>query len=290
MNTNELNNFLTLASTLNFSSAANKCAMSTSTLSRSIQRLEKELDTQLFKRNNKTVSLTEKGLILKKFAEEFLLKYSILKKELKSQNNQIHGHISIYCSVTASYLFLPKILNKYRITYPHVELKIETGNEAIALKKLKDNVADFVIAAIPKSLPNNIISRELVKIPLVFIAPSEIPANWYTKYGDIDWKNIPYIVSEQGELRKSLYNWFKKNHIKPNIYAVVAGNEAIVSMVSLRMGIALIPKAVVEQTPLKDSINIIDEQLKIAPFNVSLCFNINKLNEITIKSFIDLLE
>lgn len=285
----EIKIFLALCETRNFTKAATKCSVSISTLSRTIQRLEEEFETVFFERNNKSVEISKNGEIFKIFVQNYLDQYKSLKNDLNNAKNPLFGSISIYCSVTASYIFLPKILKKYRNVYPNVEIKIETGDAAIALQKLSEKEADFVIAAIPKKLPNFIVSRELVKIPLVFIAPINIPPHWKDNT-TINWHKTPYIVSEQGELRKQQNVWFKKKHITPNIFAIVAGNEAIVTMVSLGMGIALIPEAVLENTPLRDSIQIIEKPIHLEPFNVNLCFNINRIKEETIKSFIDLLE
>ena len=45
------------------------------------------------------------------------------------------------------------------------------------------------------------------------------------------------IVSEHGLARKRIDAWIKKKRIQPNIYAQVAGNEVILSMVGLGCGI-----------------------------------------------------
>lgn len=44
---------------------------------------------------------------------------------------------------------------------------------------------------------------------------------------------FPIIIPEEGLLKERLNLWFNEQGIKPNIYAEVKGNEAIVSMVSL---------------------------------------------------------
>ena len=62
----ELNAFLTLSKTLHFAKTAEKINLSPSALSRLITRLEDETSCQLFERNNREATLTEKG---KKLAE-----------------------------------------------------------------------------------------------------------------------------------------------------------------------------------------------------------------------------
>lgn len=290
MDTREIKAFLVLADNLNYTISATQCSMSTSALSRTIMRLENELSTTLFTRDNKTVNLTEAGKTFKSFAEQFNSKFEAIKQELKTIDQPLSGKIRLYCSVTASLFLLPQLLNKFRFLYPNIEIKIETGDAAVAIQKLKSNNADLSIAAVSKTVPKDIFTIELAKIPLVFIAPKQIPQNWYSD-NNVDWLTVPYIISEQGELRKELKLWFHRNHInKPYIYAEVAGNEAIVSMVALGLGVALIPQAVVEQSSLGAAVQILLSPLDIAPFNVSLCVTPQSLKQNHIKAFINMVE
>ncbi|VFS46311.1 DNA-binding transcriptional regulator IlvY [Budvicia aquatica] len=64
-----------------------------------------------------------------------------------------------------------------------------------------------------------------------------------------DWANIPFILPEHGPTRRRIDQWFRRYHISnPQIYATVAGHEAIVSMVALGCGIALIPSVVLDNS------------------------------------------
>ena len=120
----------------------------------------------------------------------------------------------------------------------------------------------------------------------MFIAPKKIPQQWLKK-GGIDQTVVPYVVSEQGALRREINAWFSRNGIKPNIIAEVAGNEAIVSLVALGMGIAIIPEAVIMQSASAADIQIIDRPDDIPPFNVGLCTTLSKNRDRAVKAFID---
>ena len=75
---------------------------------------------------------------------------------------------------------------------------------------------------------------------------------------EIPWKKIPLIIFEHGLARKRIDAWFKKKRIQPNIYAQVAGNEAILSLLALGCGIGIIPRLVFENSPLQKNILILD--------------------------------
>ena len=43
------------------------------------------------------------------------------------------GQLSLYCSVTAAYSILPRIIPRYRAAHPGVQIHLETGDPAQAL-------------------------------------------------------------------------------------------------------------------------------------------------------------
>ena len=61
MDTSELYLFLSLSNFLSFRRTAEHCAVTPSTLSRTIARMEEELSAKLFERDNQTVELTAAG-------------------------------------------------------------------------------------------------------------------------------------------------------------------------------------------------------------------------------------
>ena len=287
MDTSEIRLFLSVCNFLSYRKTAEFCSVTPSTLSRAIIRMETELQTKLFERNNQSVELTTAGKKFKEFASDYYLNYLKIKEDLKSIDEPVSGRLRIFCSVTACLWLLPNLLNRYRYLYPNIDLKIETGDAALAFSKIFSHEADISIAAIPPHIPAGLITHGFTKIPLVFIAPKKIPVQWLKK-GNIDKKNVPYVIPEQGALRKEINTWFNRNHIRPNINAEVAGNEAIVSLVALGMGIAIIPEAVLKQTSIATDIQIIERPSDISPFNVGLCVHQSKSKDIKVKAFIEI--
>lgn len=279
MDTKDLKSFAALCKTLNYSQAADLTAQSPSTLTRSIQRLERELDCSLFCRSTKQVSLTPAGSRLESFASSFLEELNLLKREVKSVSSNIRGQIRVYCSVTASYFILPKILSGFQERYPHIELRIETGDAALAVSKVMSSKTDIAIAARPDISFNKVMFKSVSSIPLVFIAPVGSHVN------TDDLSSVPIILPEQGLLRRRIEDWFSSRQMKMNIYAEVAGNEAIVSMVSLGCGMGVVPAAVVDKSPVGNNVQIIALKPELTPFDVSLCMSRSRAEEPVLKAF-----
>jgi len=285
MDNKQLKMFLALADSLHFAQASEQCHVSPSTLSRNIQALEQQLEVVLFDRDRRTVSLTREGDLFVAYAKSSLAQWDVFKGSLDTHSNELRGELSIYCSVTASHSFLHQILARYRQQFPRVEIKLRTGDIVQSLPRVHNEQEDMSIAAKPDQLPPNMAFQTIGVSPLVFIAPIErCEVQALVDSGQYNWSELPLIVPEQGLARKRLDQWFRRKNVRPNIYSEVAGNEAIVSMVSLGFGVGLVPKIVLDNSPLKDSIQIMEVSPALKPFEVVICCLKKKLKSPLISS------
>lgn len=286
MDLRNLELFMHLAHSLHFARTADAMAVSPSTLSRAIQRLEQETGCTLLERDNRSVSLTPAGRRLLSFAEQLSHDWEQLRQDLRHGDEPLQGQLRVFCSVTASYFLLPDILSRFRSRYPQLELRLETGDPALAMEKVLNEETDLAIAARPDALPSKLHFTSLAKIPLVFIAPrGPSPVSRFLPEGEPDWERLPLILSSQGLGRKRSEQWFRNKGISPNLYAEVAGNEAIVSMVALGCGVGLVPEAVLDHSLLGDKVRVLPVSPALKPFDVGLCVQKRRLDEALIRAF-----
>jgi LysR family positive regulator for ilvC len=74
--------------------------------------------------------------------------------------------------------------------------------------------------------------------------------------------------------------------IKPNIYASVAGHEALVSMAALGCGITIAPQLVIDASPVKNKILILKPNINPEPFNLGICCQSSKKADPIVSAFI----
>lgn len=289
MDLRDLKLFLHLAESRHFGRSARAMHVSPSTLSRQIQRLEEDLGQPLFLRDNRTVTLTDAGEELRQFAQQTLLQYQQLRHTLGQHGPSLSGELRLFCSVTAAYSHLPPILDRFRAEHPLVEIKLTTGDAADAVDKVQGTEADIAIAGRPATLPASIGFMPLGLIPLILIAPAlPCPVRSQATQPDPDWSQIPFILPDQGPARQRIDLWFRRQRIpNPQIYATVSGHEAIVSMVALGCGIALLPDVVLENSPepIRNRILELDNVEMVAPFELGICVQKKRLNEPLIDAF-----
>lgn len=129
MDIKQLEGFVKLAETLNFSATAQYLYLSQPTLSHWIKQLEKELGLQLFKRTKQKVELTESGL---SFYEDccYLLEYlhkSIEKARFFSQkfNSQL---VVAYENNTLASKYLSSIIKEFSTMCPETQIILKSTN------------------------------------------------------------------------------------------------------------------------------------------------------------------
>ncbi len=278
-----LKQFLALADSLHFGKASDLSHVSPSTLSRSIKQLENQLGVALFERDNRSVVLTREGIKFQSYAREALMHWDSLKNNLMADAKELHGELSVYCSVTASYSFLYDILQDFRPRHPKIEIKLHTGDPELAIQHVLTEKEDFCIAARPDVIPNGLCFKSITQSSLVFITPVETQS--MPPVTPDEWAATPMILQEQGVARKRLNARFADMGIKPKIYAQAAGNEAIVSMVALGFGIGVVPSIVLDNSPLADRVKVLDVKPALKAYDVGLCVLEKKLRNPLAKAF-----
>ncbi|GGK85085.1 HTH-type transcriptional activator IlvY [Amphritea balenae] len=285
MDTKSLKLFISLCDSLHFGRASEACHISPSALTRTIKQLEESLGVQLFERDNRTVSLTKEGERFQEYAREALIQWDVVRNSLLEGAQELQGEISVYCSVTASYSFLYDILSEFRQLHPKIEIKLHTGDAENAIPRVLAGDEDITIAARPDSMPASLDFKHIASSPLVFIAPKLNSELDQLLAGPMNWAEIPMILSEEGVSRKRIDRWFKQHNVKPLIYAQVAGNEAIVSMVSLGFGVGVVPKIVLDNSPLSGRVRILPVEPQLKDYDVGLFALKKKLQSPLIDAF-----
>lgn len=288
MDVRVLKQFVNLADSLHFGRASEASHVSPSALSRSIQRLEDEVGANLFARNNRSVSLTHAGSLFLNYARDSLGEWDAIRNTLMEESGELHGEISMYCSVTASYSFLFEILARFRRDHPSIEIKLHTGDPEDAIVRVLSGDEDIAIGARPKNLQAGLAFKPVATSPLVFIAANSREKN--TRQAKMtpdtkNWSASPMILPERGLARRRVDEWFRALGVQANIYAQVAGNEAIVSMVSLGFGVGVVPQIVLDNSPLADTVQVLDVKPGLEAYEVGLFTLEKKLANPIINAF-----
>lgn len=149
MTITQLQYVLAVAEHQNFTKAAQKVFVTQPTLSMQIQKLEEELDVQIFDRSKKPIQLTETGRKIVTQARNIVNESGRIKDIVDQQKGFIGGEFRLGVIPTIMPTLLPMFLNNFIKKYPKVKLKIEELNTEAILERLKEGHLDAAIAATP---------------------------------------------------------------------------------------------------------------------------------------------
>ena len=276
--------FAHLARSLHFGRTSRECHISPSALSRSIQRLEQEAGAPLLQRDSRHVELTAAGQRMLLFADETLARWDQTLAGLRESGGALQGTLSLFCTVTAAHSLLPAVLGAFRKRHPHVTIRLETGYAADALQRLQRSEVDVSVAALPDRVPAQLVTRVIAHTPLCFVAH---PSLGLASARAIDWGVVPMILPEHGIARESVTRWFRQKRIIPKVYGELSGHEAILSLVTLGCGVGVVPELVLEKSPLRSELQVIDARPRLPPFHVGVCIKRSGLKTPLIAAFWD---
>ena len=286
--------FLHLSRTLHFLRTSRECHVSPSTLSRAIQRLERDAGWPLLERDRRTVRLTPEGARFAAHARDTLERWDQLRRDLRGRADTLAGTIVLFASVTAAQSFLPEVLSGFRERHPEIHIQLETGYAADALAMLAEGRVDVTVAALPPRVPRALVARVLLHTPLVFAAPvAPCEVERLCRRQPLPWAELPVVLPSGGLARDSADRWFKRRRIRPRVYGEVPGSEAMLALVSLGCGVGIVPRLVLEKSPLRANVRILPAGPAaddLGEFRVGVCTQRRKLTSPLVRAFWETIE
>ncbi len=165
MELRQLNYFITLADTLNFSDAATKLFITQGTLSQQIKQLEAEVGTALFFRTSHSVELTEAGKELLPLAQKTVETSTECSTKMKELTKEVSGTLFIGVTHSFSELII-KTLNIYVKQFPQVKLNIHYGTASELYEMLLEHKLDLILAFKPAVMYEDVESELLFSCEL----------------------------------------------------------------------------------------------------------------------------
>ena len=140
--------FLAVAREESMTEAANVLHVTQPTLSRQIAELEQELGCTLFRRTNRSTTLTEDGMRLRQRAEEILALVEQTESEV-GPGAELQGTIRIGAAETQAMASVVEAFRQLQALHPKVNLNLSTGNADTIEEQLERGVVDFAVVLDP---------------------------------------------------------------------------------------------------------------------------------------------
>jgi len=254
---------VSFAEDLNFSRAAKRLGISQPPLSKQVGALEAALGVKLFQRGSHGVSLTPAGRALLVEAYRLLDQTEQIWRSVTKVGQEEHGTLTIAAVSTAFHLWIPKLLDAFRIRFPHVTISLKecTSIEAVlALRRSEVDIAFAFAERIPSPLQPIELFHDRCSVAL--------PKHHRLANRDIislaDLADDAFVLFRRQcspKLHDAILQAFHDAEVRPSILHESSSIAAQLDIVASGYAVALVPRSIqgpssslVKYVELKDDI------------------------------------
>lgn len=232
--------FFEVAIAGNISRAAKKLNISQPAISKSLSRLEKELDAKLFTRTSRGVQLTAAGDALFTHLQDAFEQIEKGEQELRLIKDSNYGHIKIGGSSSLCKFVLLPYLKEYIKEHPFTKIAIDNHATADMIRNVENGSIDIGTVVIDKH------KRGLKYIKLMDITDTFVCTPEYVKYlhdlygSEVDvFKEANFmLLSKDNDTRRYIDEYFRSNGIEPMRKIEVSTMDLLIDFARISVGIA----------------------------------------------------
>ncbi len=222
----ELEIFVTVVNSGNFSKAANVLGVTSSVVSRTVKKLEDKLNTTLFNRTTRKVDVTQEGEWLFINAQSMLSDARKMESFLGTKDREPEGRLVVDAATPFSLHALGPLIRGFNRQYPKVRVTLQSNESnidllerrvdlAIRIGELQDSslkcrkIGDSFrkLYASPDYLRANSVPRSAEELRshacLGFVRPEKLNI-WPVKLADQYLEITPHTLADSGETLKQL--------------------------------------------------------------------------------------
>ena len=241
MDITNLQAFVCVAETGSFSRASEQIHIPQPAVSKRIASLEAELDTRLFDRISRQISLTESGRALLPRARHILLEIEDSRRTLRNLSEQVGGELKMATSHHIGLHHLPPVLRQFNVHYPTVELDLHFMESEEASKAILHGDLELGVITLPLEADTDLQIQKLWPDPLAVVVGKSHPLYASATIRLEQLLMHPAILPEHGTYTRELI----EKAIRETIEVRMSTNylETIKMQVSVGLGWSVLPRS-----------------------------------------------
>ena len=246
MELSQLEVFLAVATEKSFSRAAQLLLRTQPAVSLALQKLETELGETLVDRSLKDGTLTDAGRIVLEYARKFENLRRDLHNALVELRDNHTGRLSIGANESGA-IYLLRHVHEFHALYPRLKVEVRRSLSSRIPQDLLENSVELgVISYEPAD--RNLRSMIIYTDHLAFVVypGHRLGGKRQAKIRDLG-KETFIAHNVVSPYRQTVLRAFQKHKVPLNMEVEMPTLEAIKKAVQLRMGVAFLPRMVVEQ-------------------------------------------
>ncbi|PLX63512.1 LysR family transcriptional regulator [Sedimenticola selenatireducens] len=252
MDINALKAFLAVAETASFSVAAEQLHLTQPAVSKRVASLEEELNTRLFDRISRMISLTEAGRQLLPRAQRMIYELEDIRRSISNLNGEVNGRLTMGTSHHIGLRRLPPALKRYSRNYPEVQLDIRFMDSETACSAVLQGDLELAIVTLPTEPIANLTTRPIWHDPLLFVVSTEHPLASCRRVSLADLVSYQAVLVAKGTYtQRILERALQPLGLSLKIGMATNYFETLKMMVSIGLGWSLLPETMTHAPDLK---------------------------------------
>ena len=230
--------FKEVAEVGNITAAAQALYISQSAVSQSIKQLENDLQTRLFSRNSRGVTLTAEGKMLYEYVRSAMGLLETGEEKLSQTRELQMGQLVIGASDTVTSQFLLPYLDGFHRDHPAIHIQIISGRSHKVLGLLRSGKVDIAFASTPTDM-TSLEAHPCFPTHSIFVAGNDYPCDFDHVYSLEEISAFPLILLERkASSRLYLERFFLQNGLRLNPEIELGARSLLVDLAAIGFGVA----------------------------------------------------
>ena len=262
--------FKEVAEAGNITAAAQALYISQSAVSQSIKQLESDLQTRLFARNSRGVTLTADGKLLYEYVRSAIGLLETGEAKLSQTRELQMGQLTIGASDTVTSQFLLPYLDSFHRQYPAIHIQIVSGRSHKVLGLLQSGKVDIAFASTPGE--GSFETVPCFATHSIFVASPEYPCDFSHIYTLSEIADFPLILLERkASSRLYLEKYFPQNGLRLNPEIELGARSLLVDLAAIGFGVAGVTEEFVRKDLESGRLRKLETSFEIPPRSVDMC-------------------
>ena len=263
--------FREVAETGNISLAAENLYLSQSAVSQSVKQLEQQLDTRLFLRSPRGVTLTEDGRLLFEYVRSAMGLLETGEDKLQQTRTLQAGTLVIGASDTVTSQFLLPHLKAFHRRYPNIHIRIISGRSYKVLGLLRAGKVDIAFASAPGDA-DDLDHTPCLATHTAFVASPDYSCDFTHPYTPEELAAFPLILLEKkASSRVYLEKYFLRRGVRLTPEIELGARSLLVDLARIGFGVAGVTREFVQGELDRGEIRALATAFDIPPRTVDLC-------------------
>ena len=263
--------FKEVAEVGNITAAAQALYISQSAVSQSIKQLENDLQTRLFSRNSRGVTLTAEGKMLYEYVRSAMGLLETGEAKLSQTRELQMGQLIIGASDTVTSQFLLPYLDSFHREHPAIHIQIISGRSHKVLGLLRSGKVDIAFASTPTDL-TSLETYPCFPTHSIFVAGAGYPCDFDHVYSLEEMSAFPLILLERkASSRLYLERFFLQNGLKLNPEIELGARSLLVDLAAIGFGVAGVTEEFVTRDLESGRLRQLKTSFQIPPRSVDMC-------------------